>query len=251
MYPGFVADGPVGMFDYSDLPMTDVLPLKTWGELPGDQVHEYLKKFAEKFALIQRLKLNTKVSKAERNEDGIRWDVRIGKSEILTCDKLILATGLNSKPNWPDISTSEFSGLAIHSKDVGLYYKDLVSPKVSRVTVYGGSKSAIDTVNMCILQGKRVDWIIRETGNGPSMMIETKVLGSHAARLVGRWKNIFTPSIFSTTGFWYRFLHSETSKLGAWICSRIWAKASSAPLSSGPYKVRSPNIEMLMPETKE
>lgn len=235
--------------------MRDAMGLKDWSDLPGEKVHNYLNFYATKFSLTQCLRLETKVSKVVRRDDGKEgWEVAIegpdGKERIV-CDKLILATGLASKPNWPDVPREDFKGLVFHSKDVGIHHKTLTSSKVNRVTVYGGCKSAIDTINLCILAGKKVDWVIRDTGNGPGMMVEARKRGIHGTVFTGRWKNILTPSIFSTNGFWYRFLHSGKSKLGSWICKRVWAKASSTPLTMGPYKTKSANIEKLYPETKE
>jgi len=252
MYPGFVADSPVGLFDFSDLPMRDITGLKDWSDLPGYKVHDYLKAYCDKFSITERLRLGTKVSKVSRHEDRKRWDVKIEDSEeILTCDKLILATGLNSQPNWPDVPIENFTGLLIHSKDVGIHHEKLTSSKVNRVTVYGGCKSAIDTIILCLQAGKRVDWIIRETGNGPAMMLEVRRHGIHGAIFTGRFKNILTPSIFSTDSFWYGFLHSEKSKIGTWICSMVWNKASKTPLRMEPYKTKSSNIAKLSPETRE
>jgi dimethylaniline monooxygenase (N-oxide forming) len=34
-FPGFLADSPTGLFDFSDLPMRDVIELKDWADLPG------------------------------------------------------------------------------------------------------------------------------------------------------------------------------------------------------------------------
>lgn len=255
MYPGFYADGPVGLFDFSDLPMRDVVGLKDWSELPGSKVHDYLKAYSDKFGLTERMRLGTRVKKVGRNVDKIGWDVEVEKGdeeEKFTCDKLILATGLNSKPNWPDVPRADYTGMVLHSKDVGLYHEDLIFKKVKRVTVYGGCKSAIDTVDHCIRAGKKVDWVIRESGNGPGMLVQTRLkFGIHGAKFAGRWKNILIPSIFNTDSFWYRFLHSEKSKLGTWICSRVWAKASTAPLGMEPYKSGGSNMEKLLPETRE
>ncbi len=103
----------------------------------------------------------------------------------------------------------------MHSKDIGQRYQELTSEKVNRVTVYGGCESAVDAIILCLDAGKKVDWIIRDTGNGPGMMVQIKsVFGLHGARFAGRFKNILTPSIFATDTFWYRFLHSGKSKLG-------------------------------------
>ncbi|RFU23562.1 hypothetical protein B7463_g12776, partial [Scytalidium lignicola] len=251
LYPGFTADSPSGMFDFSDLPMREVVDLKDWDELPSEKVHEYLEAYCAKFDLTSRLRLNTRISKVSRNEDGKRWDVYIeGSDEVVTCDKLLVATGLTSRPNWPDIPREDFEGPVMHTKDIGVHYKALTSEKVQRVTVYGGCKSSIDAISMCIAQGKHVDWVIRESGNGPGMMLEVRVLGGiHAYRFAGRWRDIFTPSIFSLDTFWYRFLHSGKNKLGTWIINRFWKSAIKTPLSMGPYKVDCENIRKLKPET--
>jgi cation diffusion facilitator CzcD-associated flavoprotein CzcO len=235
--------------------MRDVTGLKDWEDIPGQKVYDYLKAYSDRFSLTQRMRLGTKVLKGRKREDGKEgWELDIQKDEkeeSLKCDKLILAMGLASKPNWPDVPRGDFRGLVMHSKDVGTHHEALTSAKINRVTVYGGCKSAIDTINLCILAGKKVEWVIRDTGNGPGMMVESRKKGYHGAIFSGRWKNIFTPSIFSTDSFWYRLLHSGKSNLGSWLCRRLWAKFSSSPLTMEPYKTKSANIEKLYPETRE
>ncbi|KAH8821299.1 hypothetical protein F5884DRAFT_816850 [Xylogone sp. PMI_703] len=250
-YPGFAADSPSGMFDFSDLPMREAVGLKDWDELPAENVQKYLEAYCDKFDLTSRLRLSTRVSKVLRNEDGQRWDVYVdGSNEIVSCDKLLVATGLTSKPNWPDIPRDEYTGPVMHTKDIGLNYKALISEKVRRVTVYGGCKSSIDAISMCIAHGKHVDWVIRESGNGPGLMLEVRVLGGiHAYRFAGRWRNIFTPSIFSLGNFWYRFLQSGQNGFGSWFLNKFWSNAIKTPLSMGPYKVDCENTRKLRPET--
>ena len=122
--------------------------------------------------------------------------------------------GLNPKPNWPDVPREDFEGLVTLSNDLGLHYRGLTSEKVSHVTVYGGCRSSVDVIIFCLQEGKKKDWVIRDTGYGPGMVAEIRKRGVHGARLVGRWKNILTPSVFSTTGFWYNFLIAEKAGLG-------------------------------------
>jgi dimethylaniline monooxygenase (N-oxide forming) len=199
------------------------------------------------------LRLGAKVEKVSRNIDGKAWDVEIEGREVITCDKLIVASGLNSKPAWPDIQMDGFEGLAIHSKDIGLHHQELTGKKTNRVMVYAGCKSAVDALILCIMAGKTIDWVIRETGNGPGVLGALKTLGNrvHGARFAGRFKDVLTSSYFSTDGFWYRFLHSRKSRLGSWIFKRVWAKVSSVPFTMEPYKSKSANIEKLIPETKQ
>lgn len=240
------------MFDFCDLPMRDAVDLKDWEDLPGEKVYQYLKAYAEKFSLIERMRLGTRISHISRNSDGKAWNLEVaGSIEVVICDKLMIAVGLNSKPNWPQVPREHFNGIAIHSQDIGLRHADLTSEKVHRVTVYGGCKSAIDAIILCIEAGKKVDWVIRETGNGPGMFVVPRKGGVHLQRFAGRYKNVLTPSIFSLDTCWYRFLHSGKSRIGNWIFKKVWAKASSAPLTMGPYKTKtkSSNMEKLMPET--
>ncbi len=200
-FPGFLADSPSGLFDLSDLAMRDAIGLPDWKELPGIQVHGYLHTYAENFGLLERMRLKTRVLNVRRNEDGKAWDLRVENSdEVLTCDRLVVASGLNSRPKWPDLQTKDFSGLVIHSKEVGYEHQNLISEKVNRVTVYGGCKSGEDTIALCVNAGKTVDWVIRDTGNGPGTMLNIKQIGDfNPARLAGRWKSIISPTIYCTS----------------------------------------------------
>lgn len=106
-----MADSPVGLFEFSDIAMKDVVGLKDWSDLPGDKVYEYLQTYANKFGLLkpERLRLETRVSRVFRHSDGKAWNVEIaGSNERLTCEKLIISSGLLSKPNWPDLPTKDF-----------------------------------------------------------------------------------------------------------------------------------------------
>ena len=81
--------------------------------------------------------------------------------ELYECDKLIIATGIHSKTKWPDIDSSRFQGLTLHSKDVGELYSHLMVLTLTTVAVVGGNKSAVDVVNACALDGRTVSWIVR------------------------------------------------------------------------------------------
>jgi dimethylaniline monooxygenase (N-oxide forming) len=186
LFPGFMADGPTSLFDYSDLPMRDAINLKDWSDLPGEKVYDYLHAYAEKFNLIERLRSSTTISHISRNLDRKACDVMVPNSEeIVTCDKLILATVLYSKPYWPDVPRAEFDGFVMHSSDMGIHHQELTSEKVNRITVYGGCKSSVDAIIFCLQAGKKVDWVIRETGNSPGLMAEVRKHGVHGAILVG------------------------------------------------------------------
>lgn len=145
--------------------------LKDWADLPAQKVYDYLYKYSEKFILLERMRLSTTVSKITKSPDTNEWNVEIQPSgEVLSCHKLLVATGLASKPNWPDLSSDQFSGPVMHSKSIGTRHSELTSEKVDHVTVYGGCKSAVDAILLTSGAGKKVDWVIRDTGNGPGMV---------------------------------------------------------------------------------
>ncbi|TFB05122.1 Senecionine N-oxygenase [Trichoderma ghanense] len=257
-YPGFIADGPVGLFDFSDLPMSKVVGLKNWDELPGIKVHEYLHEYARKFHLLERCKFSCRVTRIRRSPSEKGWTVEAqtasddGKtvSESFDCDKLIVAAGNFNTPKYPNVKTSEFNGLVIHTKDIGQKHETLLGKGVETVAVYGGGKSAIDAVNLCIEAGKKVHWIISDKGNGPNMLFNTRLKwGFHVGQFVGRWKDVFSVSIFSIDTFFGRFFYSGRNRLGTWLIGKFWSFATKKTRTGGVYAgMTAENREKLLPE---
>ncbi|KAL6852030.1 hypothetical protein J3F83DRAFT_771831 [Trichoderma novae-zelandiae] len=257
-YPGFIADGPVGLFDFSDLPMPGVVGLKNWDELPGIKVYEYLHEYARKFHLLERCKFSCRVTHIRRSPSEKGWTVEVqttsddGKpaAETLDCDKLIVATGNFNNPKYPEAKGSEFNGLVIHTKDIGQQYEALLGKDVEAVAIYGGGKSAIDAVNLCIEAGKKVHWIISDKGNGPNMLFNTRLnWGLHVGQLVGRWKDVFSVSIFSIDTFFGRFFYSGKSRLGTWLIGKFWSFAAKKTRTGALYAgMTDENREKLLPE---
>ena len=100
--------------------------------------------------------------------------------------------------------------------------------------------------------GKKVNCVIRETGNGPGMTVQVMQTGGiHVARLAGRWKNILTPPIFSLDTFWYRFLRSGKEQAGFMDIPGGVKSASKVPLSRELYNTKCSNVGQLRLETGE
>lgn len=240
VYPGLIADSTAGTFDYSDFPMDEAVNIDPWADLPAEKVSEYLGKYVDHFDLRKRLRLCTKVLKAEKDEKGWRLDVERNdgertspEREILFCEKLISATGATSTPNMPEgIDWSKFEGPVMHSKDVGTKHQLLTSDATKCVTVVGGSKSAIDVVSLCALAGKRVDWVIRKEGFGPIVLFPARTLGYHAGIIkAARASVILAPNLLDTKSWCYRFLYSGKNRLGTWIIKRLLGLLSSSTMS--------------------
>lgn len=233
-YPGLLADSPVGCYEYSDMCMTEDPELKMWQIIPGSKVGDYLRTFCKKYRIDEHLRLNTKVLSAipELEIGGAtRWALELqekGKEkEIIRCDKLIVASGLSSDPRMPNLDTSRFQGTTFHSLYLGSRYKELTADHIKHVTVVGGNKSAAEVVNLCASAGKKVTWLIRESGAGPGMLIQQKPGGVNAAAIAfSRWSGLTVPCMLRAHGFWYWFLHSGLFWPGLWLLGKYWDWAS-------------------------
>lgn len=142
IYPSPCADTPSGAFEFGDLSMEEALGIPLWSNITGDVVHEYLEKYARKHGILERCRLETGVVGIKRSGSG--WNVVVPptrsvslSTEELLFDKLIIATGLTSKPALPKIDASAFKGRIFHSKDFGQSHTFLTSDAVQNVTIVG------------------------------------------------------------------------------------------------------------------
>lgn len=172
LYPGLKSNNMLGTYEFSDYPMDT----KTYGVLPGEHipgsvVHRYLTNYAEHFGIFHRIQFQSIVKVAEHQETG-GWVLKVTQTsqdshkELFT-NKLIVATGLTSEPAQPDIDgMASFEAPLFHSRDF-LKNKETLST-AKRVCVLGGTKSAWDVVYAYASAGNKVDWVIRESGHGPT-----------------------------------------------------------------------------------
>lgn len=263
IYPGLIADSCAAIFDYSDFPIDEVLGIDKWADLPAEQVHKYLEAYVDRFGLRRRLRLGTRVigvEKFEESEGKGVWAVEVEDivagnegpetREVLRCDKLIVATGTSSTPSFPrGINWKPFDGRVMHSKEVGTNHQLLTADSIKRVTVVGGNKSAVDVVNLCVLGGKEVDWVIRKEGYGPGVLFEARTHGIHAGAIKAiRASAIPSPNILATSGFWCRFFHSGKSWLGNLALKFLLSKLDESAMSM--YS-RNKNTMKIAPDVKQ
>ena len=112
--------------------------------------------------------------------DGTEWKVLARQTingwtadkkaplQTLTCDKLIMATGITSRPFKPAFDLSSFDGFEFHAVELGQRQAELTANSVNHVTVIGGHKSALEVVGTCAQAGKKVEWLMRADGGGPT-----------------------------------------------------------------------------------
>jgi cation diffusion facilitator CzcD-associated flavoprotein CzcO len=74
--------------------------------------------------------------------------------------KLVVATGLTSEPFLPTFKGSkEFGAPLFHCRDFLAYASTMDTER--SVVIFGGTKSAWDTVYAYAAKGVKVDWVIR------------------------------------------------------------------------------------------
>ncbi|KAK4671633.1 hypothetical protein QC764_607570 [Podospora pseudoanserina] len=174
LYPELRTNNMLGTYQFPDFPMTtEQFGVKPGDHIPGVVVHEYLKAYAEKFGIADKIRFRHKVVTAE-HQDGLDggWTLTVehdDETSRIFAKKLIVATGLTSEPFLPHIDgQEEFSAPLFHGADF-LQHVDTLET-THKVTVFGGSKSAWDAVYAYGKKGIHVDWVIRESGHGAVWM---------------------------------------------------------------------------------
>ena len=130
------------MSAFSDFPMKKDFPV--W--LTIEDYINYLKSYMKQFNLEKFIKYNCNVKKCKEFEMG--WVVKYqnnDKTYELKCKKLIICTGLNQTPKYPDI-ISNFKGEVIHTQDIYYMHDYEWFNKFTdkKVFLIGGGESAFD-----------------------------------------------------------------------------------------------------------
>ncbi|KIW96852.1 uncharacterized protein Z519_02243 [Cladophialophora bantiana CBS 173.52] len=219
-YPGLTVQAPNGYYELSDFSMVDAD--HPWNSLiPAAREQAYLESYARRFDVYDKIRFSATVVKVYKRKAPSQpgWSVETASGEVLECDKLIVASGLYSKPRPIPIFDSAYTGTAVHSRDLGRMHENISKDAtVKDVVVIGGCKSAVEACSVFLASNKRVHWIIRPSDQGAPLIIShPDAKPNPLALAVTRLFPIFSPSIWSTSGFWYCFLHSGRWILGTWI----------------------------------
>ncbi|KAH0612343.1 uncharacterized protein H6S33_010395 [Morchella sextelata] len=225
IYGGMITHNAIGALEISDCPLENGTPTAE-SYIIGRDVTNYLYHLATKYSLHDRIQCDSPVNSIDRDPLTKEWILNIvradGSEAEQRCEKLIMATGLTSKPFTPtDIPVNSPRIPLIHCTDLGKSQDFLESAVVNHVTIYGGSKSAFDAAYMCAAAGKKVDWIIRTTGQGVASMFTAKSLGQPSALLAPkRFFNAMSPCVYNRNTRVSRFLHGTS--FGRAIIRTYW-----------------------------
>ncbi|KAL4953793.1 hypothetical protein BDW69DRAFT_205621 [Aspergillus filifer] len=277
LYHGLRANNVVGSYELSDLAMAQEqfgAELKQGGKIPGDVVNTYMEAYVQEFGLINKIRLNCCVEKAEYTDDR-EWVLTVcmregrpqptgtktkrklksGSKVLMKALKLIVATGLTSQPFLPQFegeAAFKAQSLLFHFRDFAMHEQQgSLKPDESTVTVLGGSKSAWDVVYSCTTRGMTVDWVIRESGYGPIWMAPAYVGPGRFKRLLEslpgtRILSLFSPCAWNREkrGPFYAWLHG--SWLGRKLVDCFWALIERDLLRTNRYSEH-PATEKLKP----
>jgi hypothetical protein len=232
LYPSLKSNNMLGTFEWSDWPMdTETFGVKSGEHIPGEVVHKYLCSYAEKFDLVRRIELNSKVETAEAGPDDA-WTLRITQCHaskqqtvMMVTNKLVVATGMTSESNMPRLKGEDNFGRPLfHFADFPKHISTLATTK--RVAILGGAKSAWDAVYSYAEAGVEVEWIIRKSGHGPIWMSPPYVtpLKKWLEKLCfTRFLTWFSPCIWGDADGYGRirgWLHG--SSIGRWVVNKFW-----------------------------
>ncbi len=115
-YPGCACDVPSHLYSYSFEPNPD------WSRVyaPAPEIHDYLRRCAEKYDITSHLWFDSPLQVAEYDEGSGVWTLTIGGPRehpaVVRCRALVLAVGPMHEPSFPDIpGLGEFAGELAHT----------------------------------------------------------------------------------------------------------------------------------------
>ncbi|KAK8102245.1 hypothetical protein PG984_015391 [Apiospora sp. TS-2023a] len=255
LYPGLKSNNMLGTYEYPDFPMDpDTFGVKPGEHIPGAVLHDYVRAYAEKFGILQKIKCGHKVLIAEHLEvpEG-GWVLTAqdpsGAKCTFAAKKLVVATGLTSQPFMPDFNGQEsFEAPLFHNKD---FLKHAGTIKTAKsVTVFGGTKSAWDAVYEYATNGVHVDWVIRASGHGPCWMAPPYVtpLKKWLEKLVHtRLLTWFSPCVWGSADGYpgvRNFLHGTF--VGRFIVNTFWGILGNDVITLNKYDSH-PEMQKLKP----
>ncbi|KAL6715393.1 hypothetical protein ACLMJK_006354 [Lecanora helva] len=258
LYAHLKTNNLLGALEYSDFPMdTPTFGVKEGEPIPGPIVHEYLKAYAKHFDISRRIRFNSRVDTVTERDNG-GWEVGftegVGEktsSKTISSKRLVVATGLTSEPYVPHIpGDDDFGAPIVHPRYLAEHGSLIHDCK--EVIIVGGSKSGWDSAYAFADAGVKVNWIIRESGHGPTWMAPPYVtpLRKRLEKLVSvRFLSWFSPCIWGEhDGFGWvrRLLHNTT--IGRFLVDTFWKILANDVITLNGYD-KHPETKKLKPWT--
>ncbi|MCO5072270.1 MAG: NAD(P)/FAD-dependent oxidoreductase [Rhizobiaceae bacterium] len=162
-YPGVACDVPSHLYRFSFAPKAD------WSMeyAPGSEIHDYLRKVAEDFGILQHIRFNTELTRVEF-VDGM-WHLASNRGDEGVFNVVISAMGVLHKEVYPSIAGREsFAGISFHSSK----WRHDVSLEGKRVGIIGAGStsvqilpSIVDKVEQVALFMRTPQWVFPVDNN--------------------------------------------------------------------------------------
>jgi dimethylaniline monooxygenase (N-oxide forming) len=223
-FDDFWTQSPLRMTSFSDIAL----------ELPCDApllhdtfssqwVTRYLEEYIDRHvyhgrSIHDRIRLEAEVSGLERLAGADGWVVHIRgpRPQMLRCTKLAVAAGMSSFPIMPGSTRSQhWKATILHHRDFGKHAPTILAPQsaYNNITVLGGGKSAADMVYAAVKAGKKVNWIIQASGEGPGIFMNPTATGRYRNNVEAgatRAATLFNPSGFHLLQIGAQVMHRST-----------------------------------------
>jgi hypothetical protein len=227
------------MSGFSDAPITLPPDAVTYHDIfEAKYVTEYLERYVDSHiysgkSLRDRTMFKVKVLRLDKISESWRITAQDNENKEATYNacRLVLATGHTTIPNMPSTPGQEnFQGPVFHQKEFGkVTAAILASDSYKVITILGGGKSAADMVYDSVKAGKRVNWIIRETGEGPACFTAAVGKGPYKNGpeiAATRMFSALSPSCFAPITWWTKLIHGTI--YGRKLVAKIWSAADQA-----------------------
>lgn len=158
-FPGLTTQTPGAQFEFSDLAFPPGRP--AWP--PAADVYAYLRAYADRFGVTERIRFGREVVGLEGGEDA-GWTVtarRDGKLESEHFDRVVVSCGIFDRPVLPEVagreSFEQAGGRVLHSA----HCTDPALLEGRRVVIVGIQKTATDLAVYAARHGSRVEMVYR------------------------------------------------------------------------------------------
>jgi dimethylaniline monooxygenase (N-oxide forming) len=175
-------------------------------------MHEYLVDYASHFDLTRRIRFNTRVidirPAAGYRTDAPSWEVETAQGEVLTFDRVMVASGHLAEPLHVHEFRNDFAGEYVHSH----HYREPEPFVGKRICVVGAGNSACDIASDVCVNAKRTVMVARS-----GVVIAPKLIFGYpytdlTRKLEHKWIPDWIRRHISTTVI--RLVHGRMTDLG-------------------------------------
>jgi dimethylaniline monooxygenase (N-oxide forming) len=209
---------------FSDVPFRDGVQM-----FPDHRdMHQYLVDYANRFDLTRRIRFNTEVldvrpAKCYRAEAPL-WEVETAHGEVLTFDRVMVASGHLSLPMHVEQFRDKFAGEYIHSH----YYREPEPFVGKRVCVVGVGNSACDIASDVCVNAQRTIMVARSGVMIVPKLIFGRPFTDFTIKLEHKWVPGWLRNRITST--LVRLFHGRMTDLGFKALSQRAHTTSSAVL---------------------